>query len=400
MEIAKRISKIEASKTLQIKEKALELKAKGFDVVDVTAGEPDFNTPEMACQAGIHAINDGFTKYTANTGIPELRQKIAEKLQKDNQLTYTPNQIVVSSGAKQSILNALFAIVSSGQEVVIADPYWVSYPEQVKIADGIPKIINTSSNHYKMNTKMLENAITKNTVAVILNSPSNPTGVVYTPEELEDLAVVLQKHDVWIISDEIYEKIIYDGLEHKSIATYANLYEKTILINGFSKAYSMTGWRIGYAAAPINVVKAMSKIQSHYTSNASSISQKAALGALNSPENEIIEMRKIFEERRDFIKSQLDSRSYMSYILPQGAFYFFINISASFGSNINGNAINNSVDFSSYLTENHYVVTVPGIAFGADEFIRLSFAASMEQLKTAMSRLLGAMDQIVENKKS
>lgn len=400
MQISSRLSKIEASKTLQVKEKALELKSKGIDIVDLTAGEPDFNTPENICQAGIDAIHGGFTKYTANTGIPELREKICEKLKTDNGLEYTPDKIIVSNGAKQSILNALFSILNDDDEVLLPMPYWVSYPEQIKLAGGIPIMIDTTQNDFKLSPEYLQNHLGKNTRAIILNSPCNPTGIVYSQKEMIQLAYILSRQDLWIITDEIYEKIIFDGLKHTSIASLAGLIEKSILINGFSKSYSMTGWRIGYAAAPINVIKAMAKIQSHYTSNASSISQKAALAALDTSAAEIEKMRHTFEERRNVVLSFLKSRDYFSYAYPQGAFYFFIKISEVFGCQPDDVIINDSIKFSSYITENFHVVTVPGIAFGADEYIRISYATSLEQIEKGMTRLISAMDNLMELKKS
>jgi aspartate aminotransferase len=399
MKIASRISKIEASKTLQVKEKALIMKGEGLDVVDLTAGEPDFNTPTYICQAGIDAINSGFTKYTANTGIPELRKIISVKLKIDNKLEYSPDQIIVSNGAKQAILNALLALVDDGDQVILPSPYWVSYPEQIKIAGGKPLIIDTSKNEFKINPELLKRHVTDQTRVIILNSPGNPTGVVYTSKEIEAIATFLENCDIWIISDEIYEKIIFDGLIHTSIASFGSLLEKTIVINGFSKSYSMTGWRIGYAAGPLEVVKSMSKIQSHYTSNASSISQKAALTALKEKSDDIEKMRKIFEERRNYLRSKLDSRPYFSYVNPQGAFYFFINISSAFGCKDGDQIIDNSIKFSTYVTEKYRVVTVPGAAFGADQYIRFSFAASDEDLEKGIQRLIEAMDNMLELKK-
>jgi len=395
MQIATRINNIEASKTLQVKEKALQLKAKGIEVIDLTAGESDFQTPEFVAQAGIQAIQEGFTKYTANNGIPELRTNIALKLKKENNLEYTPEQIIVSNGAKQSILNALMAIINEGDEVILPSPYWVSYPEQIKISGGKPVIIDTRYHQFKLSASLLQQHITPNTRALILNSPCNPTGVVYTQSELVQLAEVLKNENIWIISDEIYEKIIFDGLQHISIASLGNLIEKSIVINGFSKSHSMTGWRVGYAAAPLAVVKAMSKIQGHYTSNASSISQKAALAALEESGTEVEKMRKTFEERRNFTQQQLDSRPYFSYVYPQGAFYFFINISKAFGRRAGELIIENSLDFSAYVTENYHMVSVPGIAFGANDYIRISFTASLEELESGMQKLIQAMDQII-----
>jgi aspartate aminotransferase len=399
MKIAYRISKIEASKTLQVKEKALMLKGEGLDVIDLTAGEPDFNTPPYICQAGIDAINSGFTKYTANTGIPELRKQISAKLKLENNLDYSSEQIIVSNGAKQAILNALLAVVDDEDQVILPSPYWVSYPEQIKIAGGKPLIIDTSKNEFKINPELLKSYMTDKSRAIILNSPGNPTGVVYTSEEIEALANFLKNYSIWIISDEIYEKIIFDGLKHVSIASFGSLIEKTIVINGFSKSYSMTGWRIGYAAGPIHVVKAMSKIQSHYTSNASSISQKAALTALQEKSDDIEMMRRKFEERRNYVRSELDSRPYFTYVNPQGAFYFFIKISAAFGCKDGDQIIDDSVKFSTYVTEKYRVVTVPGAAFGADQYIRLSFAASDKDLEKGIQHLIEAMDNMLEMKK-
>jgi aspartate aminotransferase len=399
MQISNLISEIQTSKTIQVKEKALKLKSSGIDVVDLTAGEPDFQTPDFIREAGIKAIRDGFTKYTENAGIPGLRQKIARKLKEDNQLEYAPEQIIVSNGAKQCILNALMAILNKGDEVIFQSPYWVSYPEQTIIAGGKPVTINTLKTRYKIDPDELRKNITPKTRILIFNSPSNPTGIVYSREELNMLAEILIKENIWIISDEIYEKIIYDGLKHYSIAAQDKLIEKCIVINGFSKSYSMTGWRLGYAAGPLPIIKAMSKIQSHYTSNASSISQKAAEAALSGAMEEITEMAATFEQRRNYIKSQLDGSPYFDYVFPQGAFYFFINISKAFGKTTGTHTINNSVDFSNYATENYHVVTVPGVAFGADDFIRLSFAASQDDLKKGMQRLIKAMDQLIQGSK-
>ncbi len=400
MKLASRIDRVEASKTLQVKEKALELKARGIDAVDLTAGEPDFPTPAFICQAGKNAIEDGFTRYTANTGIPPLREAIAKKLKNDNGLTYAPEQIIVSNGAKQSILNALFAVVEEGDEVLVSAPYWVSYPEQVKIAGGTPVIMDTSRQNFKLTPELLEQHITDKTRAIILNSPCNPTGVVLTPKEIQKLADVLERQDIWIISDEIYEKIIFDNLQHASIASLGNLIKKTIVVNGFSKSYSMTGWRVGYAAGPQPVVKAMAKIQSHYTSNASSISQKAALAALQGPVEEIENMCRTFEQRRNYVRGQLDSRPYFSYVNPQGAFYFFIKVSDIYGCRCDGEIIDDSLKISTHLTENYHLVTVPGIAFGNDDYIRISFATSNEQLEKGLVQLIAGMDRLMDLKRS
>ncbi|MBN2365978.1 MAG: pyridoxal phosphate-dependent aminotransferase [Calditrichaeota bacterium] len=400
MRLADRISRVEASKTLQVKEKALELKARGIKVVDLTAGEPDFPTPSMIGDAGIEAIRNGFTRYTANTGIPELRKKICQKLEKDNGLKYSPEQIIVSNGAKQCILNALFAVAQEGDEVIIAAPYWVSYPEQVKLSGATPVVIDTSATNFKLQAEQLKKHLNRQTRAIIFNSPCNPTGVIYTEQELKSLAKILIPEDIWIITDEIYEKILFDDAQHFSIASLDNLLEKSIVINGFSKSYSMTGWRLGYAAGPLPVIKAMSKVQSHYTSNASSISQKAGIAALDKASVEIQKMRKTFEERRNYIRSVLDGNEYLSYVNPQGAFYFFIDISKAFGAAVNGKQLSNSVDISTFITENYHLVTVPGVAFGADNYIRLSFAAAMEDLQAGMTKLTEAMKALMELKRS
>ena len=400
MQISERSTQVEASKTLQVKEKALELKARGINVIDLTAGEPDFNTPENICRAGIDAINKGFTKYTANTGIPKLREAICAKLKSDNNLIFTPEQIVVSNGAKQSILNALFAILNPGDEVILPMPYWVSYTEQIKLAGGIPSIIDTTKTGYKLSPADLTSHLNSHTKAMIINSPSNPTGIVYTSEELAVLAEILAKQDIWIITDEIYEKIIFDGLKHTSIASFGDLIQKSIVINGFSKSHAMTGWRLGYSAAPLSVTKAMAKIQSHYTSNASSISQHAGLAALQTPVSEIEKMREEFEIRRNKVISILESRNYFSFAHPQGAFYFFVKVSDVYGRRINNQVIDNSVEFSAYITENYHVVTVPGIAFGSDEYIRISFATSLEQLELGVGKLIAAMDNLRSMKKT
>ncbi|MEJ2051704.1 MAG: pyridoxal phosphate-dependent aminotransferase [Calditrichota bacterium] len=372
---------VEASKTLQVKEKALELKARGIDVIDLTAGEPDFNTPENICRAGIDAINKGFTKYTANTGIPKLREAICAKLKSDNDLTFTPEQIVVSNGAKQSILNALFAIINPGDEVILPMPYWVSYTEQIKLAGGIPSIIDTTKTGFKLSPNDLTDRLNSRTKAIIINSPSNPTGIVYTSEELAVLAEILAKYDVWIITDEIYEKIIFDGLQHTSIASFGDLLQKSIVINGFSKSHAMTGWRLGYSAAPLSVTH-------------------AGLAALQTPVTEIEKMREEFEIRRNKVISILKSRDYFSFAHPQGAFYFFVKVSDVFGSRIDNQVIDSSVKFSAYITENYHVVTVPGIAFGSDDYIRISFATSLEQLELGMGKLISAMDNLRTLKKT
>lgn len=395
MRIAERSKRIDKSETLRVKEKALQLKQQGVDVVDLTAGEPDFPTPANVCEAGINAIKDGFTRYTANAGIPELRQAIVEKLQEDNQLTYSPEQIIVSAGAKQAITNAVLTLVERGDEVILIAPYWVSYPQQVRLANADPVIIDSGGTGFKLTPQDLEAHITAKTRLIIFNSPSNPCGIVYSPDELASLAEVLEKRDIWIISDEIYEKMIFDDCIHKSFAQFPNLFEKTVVVNGVSKAYSMTGWRIGYAAGPLEVIKGMGKIQSHYAMPPS-ISQKAALEALTGDQSHIEKMRRIYEQRRNMIVKKLERHPNIKFAYPQGAFYFFIDISSTFGKQWNGNVIKNALDFSEYLIETQHLVVVPGSAFGSSDYIRLSFAASDRELEEGFSRLITSIENLRE----
>lgn len=393
MHTAELSKRIEQSETLRVKEKALQLKQQGVDVVDLTAGEPDFPTPSNICDAGIKAIKDGFTRYTANAGMPELRQAIVEKFKKDNNLTYTTNQIIVSAGAKQALTNAVLTVAEKGDEVIIIAPYWVSYLQQVRLANATPVIIDSSKTGFKITPQQLETHINSKTRLLIFNSPSNPTGIVYTPDELAALAEVLAKHEVWIVSDEIYEKIIFDDFTHKSFAQFPDLFEKTIVINGVSKAYSMTGWRIGYAAGPSEVIKGMGKIQSHYAM-APSISQKAAIEALTGDQSNIEKMRQTFEKRRNLLVQKLKDYPDIKYAYPQGAFYLFVDISSTFGKKWNGKTIENCLDFSEYLIESQYLVVVPGSSFGAPNFIRLSFAASDKELEAGFTRLISSLKSL------
>ena len=389
-------NRIEQSETLRVKEKALQLKQQGVDVVDLTAGEPDFPTPSNVCEAGINAIKEGFTRYTANAGMPELRQAIIEKFKRDNNLTYAMNQIIVSAGAKQALTNAVLTIAEKGDEVIVIAPYWVSYYQQVRLANATPIIIDSSKTGFKITPQDLEAHITSNTRLIIFNSPSNPTGIVYTPDELAGLAAVLAKHDIWIVSDEIYEKIIFDNFTHKSFAQFPELFEKTIVINGVSKAYSMTGWRIGYAAGPTEVIKGMGKIQSHYAM-APSISQKAAAEALKGDQSNVEKMRQTFEKRRNLLVQKFNDYPDIKYAYPQGAFYLFIDISSAFGKKWNGKTIENCLDFSEYLIESQYLVVVPGTGFGSPNYIRMSFAASDEELEAGFTRLISSLKSLLDD---
>ncbi|MGF7057097.1 pyridoxal phosphate-dependent aminotransferase [Brassicibacter mesophilus] len=387
--LSERALKISPSVTLEITAKAKEMKANGIDVIGFGAGEPDFNTPTNIQEAGIKAIKDGNTRYTATSGIVELKKAICEKFKKDNNLLYKPSNILVSSGAKHSIFNAMYAILNPGDEVIMPVPYWVSYPEFIKLADGIPVPVETKEeNDFKYCIEDLKLAITDKTKAIILNSPSNPTGTAYSKNELLAIAELAVKHNIFVISDEIYEKLIYDGEEHISIASLnEEIKHLTIVINGMSKAYAMTGWRIGYAAADEAIVKVMTNVQSHTTSNASSISQYASVEGLNGNQEIIEEMKRHFVERRNYMVEKINSIAELSCRKPKGAFYVMANISKIKGKTIKGRAINTSFDFANLLLEEAKVAVIPGLAFGSDDFIRLSYATSMENIIEGLNRI-------------
>lgn len=386
--------RIAPSITLEITAKAKAMKESGIDVVSFGAGEPDFNTPENIQNEGIRAIKEGLTRYTPASGIVELKKAICEKLKKDNNLEYKPSNIIISSGAKHSIHNALMAILNPGDEVIFAVPYWVSYPELVRLADGVPVYIETKEeNDFKFNVDDLNKVLTNKTKAIILNSPSNPTGSIYTEEELRDIANWAVKNNIFIVSDEIYEKLVYDDNKHISIASFnEDIKRLTILINGMSKAYAMTGWRIGYAAAHEDIIKVMSNIQSHATSNPCSISQYASIEGLLGDQNSVEGMKKHFVERRNYMVETINSIKGLSCRKPQGAFYIMINFTQLLGKTIKGKLINSSLDFASLLLEEGKVAVVPGIAFGDDKYVRLSYATSMENIKKGLERI----KQIVE----
>ncbi len=388
MALAKRTSKISKSLTLAITSKANKMKEEGIDVVGFGAGEPDFNTPAFIIDAAKEALDKGYTKYTANSGTPVLKKAICDKFFRDNELTYAPNQIVVSNGAKHSLYNAMLAIVEQGDEVIIPAPFWLTYPELVKMCDGTPVIVDTKDDGFKLTPDKLEQAITDKTKAVIINSPSNPTGVVYTKEELWALAEVLEKTEIYIISDEIYEKIIYNGIKHYSIAQYSpKIYKQTIVINGASKTYSMTGWRIGYLAADIDIVRAIDNMQSHCTSNANSIAQYATVAALNTKSNFLDEMVKTFDGRRKMIIDFVNSCEGLSCPNPQGAFYVMINISNIFGKSIDGKVIDSSLKAAELMLEYARIAVVPCESFGAPEYVRLSYAISNQDIEKGLKRL-------------
>lgn len=388
--ISKYAAQIEESVTIAITSKAIQLKKEGKPVLSFSAGEPDFDTPDYIKNAAIKAIQSGKTKYTAASGIPELKEAIVKKLQRDNDLTYKAESIVVSCGAKHSIYNVVEATVDPGDEVLIPAPFWVSYPSQVQLVGGIPKILSADdSTGYKITPQQLQKAITPKTKLLILNSPSNPTGVVYTKAELQALAQVLENTDVMVISDEIYEKLVYGTARHVSIAALSDIMKsKTIVINGLSKSYSMTGWRIGYCAAPKEIAKAMANIQSHCTSNPTTPSQWAAVAALEGGEETLKTMCVEFDRRRQYMLQVLNVISGVRCIEPTGAFYAFPDVSQLYGRTTSrGNKITDSVQFCQYLLEEALVACVPGAAFGAPNNIRLSYATSIAHIEEGLDRL-------------
>ncbi len=385
-----RANAISASPTLTIDSKTKALVASGVDVVNLSVGEPDFPTPERASLAAIAAITSNFTKYTAVGGIVELRRGIAEKLWKDNQLQYDPDEIIVSSGAKQSLYNIFMTILNPGDEVILPLPYWVSYPEQIKLCGGVPIPVHTDeSTGFKITPERLREAFSAKTKAVLINSPSNPTGAVYTPDEIRALARVIEEYPVYVVSDEIYEQLIYD-VEHFSIARYSDtLRARTFVVNGFSKTHAMTGWRVGYVAGPRELVESMSSFQSHTTANPSSISQKAALGALGTFD---LNTRHEFQQRRDYVLAQIEQLRGLSCSRPDGAFYIFPNAGSLVGASLRLNdGKRDKIDSVDHLCElllsEAHVSVVPGAGFGAPDNFRISYATSMPNLQTAMQRI-------------
>lgn len=388
MELSEKYRSVSPSSTLAIDSKYKEMKKSGLDVVGFGAGEPDFDTPRHIKDAAIKAINDGFTKYTPASGTLDLKKAICDKFKRENGLDYTVKNIVVSNGAKHSLLNALGAILNPGDEVLFSSPYWVSYKEMVKISDGVPVIIDTrEEDNFKFTAEELEAAITDKTKALILNTPSNPTGMVYSESELAAIAEVVKKHDLFVISDEIYEHLIYDMERPRSIATIDGMKDRTIVVNGVSKTFAMTGWRIGYTAANEEITSLMANVQSHYTSNPNSIAQVAALAALTGPMDSVIEMKKAFNERRLYMVERMNKIPGVSCIKPEGAFYVMMNISALKGKKIDGKTIETSDDFAGAFLEKELVAVVPCSGFGNDNFVRWSYATSMDNIKKGLDRL-------------
>lgn len=390
MEISERAKNISPSLTLAITAKAKAMKAQGLDVVSFGAGEPDFNTPDYIIEAAKRALDAGMTKYTPVPGTPELRRAIADKLKKDIGVEYAPEQIVVSTGGKQTLRNACEALINPGDEVILPAPYWLTYPELIRMSGGRVVVIETTDrDNFKVTPEMLEKAITPRTKAFIFTNPSNPTGMVYTPEETEALAKVLVKHGVYVISDEIYEKLVY-GVPFRSIASFGDdIKELTVICSGMSKTYSMTGWRVGYSAAPLNVAKAMSSIQSHTTSNTNSIAQYASYAALTDKRGEefLSHMVSVFDARRRLIVSLVRSAPLLSAPEPMGAFYIMVNVSATFGKKCDGEVIGNSSDFCAKLLEKSLVAVVDGAAFGAPDYVRLSYACGEDDIRKGLGRI-------------
>ena len=379
MELAQRATILTPSLTLSIDSKAKAMKSEGIDVCGFGAGEPDFDTPEHVKAAAQAAIESGFTKYTPSSGIPELRQAIADKFAADNKLAYKPSQIIVSNGAKHSCYNTILATCQPGDEVIIPAPYWLSYPEMVRLAGADPVFVQTKEeNGWKMTAEEFQDAMTPRTKMVIINSPGNPTGAVYTRQELEGIVEVAADEEILILSDEIYEKLTYDDVEHVSVASLPGAFDLTITVNGFSKAYAMTGWRLGYLGAPEAIAKAIDAIQSHSTSNPCSFAQKGGLAAIKGDQQLVSDMRDEFNLRRNYMVNRIAAIPRVSVVKPQGAFYVLVNI-AKLGLN--------STNFADRLLSKHHVAVVPGVAFGNDATIRLSYATSLDVIKKGLDRL-------------
>lgn len=396
MQLSSFAKTLKPSETLAVSTKAKTLRAQGRDVIDFGLGEPDFNTPENVIRAAEHAMAEGVTKYTPPVGLPELRRVISEKLKRENDLDFTPEQIVVSCGAKHVLYNLAMLLVGPGDEVMIPGPCWVTYPAQVEMAGATPVIIPTTADEdFKITGEVLRRYMTPKTRGLILNSPCNPTGTVYTPEELEDLAKVLLDTDLFVITDEIYEHIIFDGVKQISIASLdPALKERCIIVNGFSKTYSMTGWRLGYCAGPANLIEAYGRLQSQTTSNATSFAQVAGIEALTGPQDTVDMMVAEFERRRNFVVEQLNAMPGVTCNMPRGAFYVFPKIDTLYGKSAQGRAVQTSMDMADYLLDEAGVALVPGDGFCDDRYVRISYATSMESLQTGLERMHQALKRL------
>ncbi|SKC53813.1 L-aspartate aminotransferase apoenzyme [Maledivibacter halophilus] len=391
--MTKRVKNMKPSATVELTAKVLDLKRQGVDVIALNVGEPDFNTPENVCRIGKKAIDEGFTKYTTVSGTVELREAICKKLLEDNKIKYSPKEIIVSTGGKQVLINAVLALCEEGDEVLLPTPCWVSYIEMIKLAGSKPVLIKTEEeDEFQLNIQKIKEAITDKTKAIIINTPNNPTGAVYTEETLRELGQLAVKHDFYIISDEIYEKLVYDGCKHISIASFSSeIKEKTIVVNGFSKAYAMTGWRLGYGAGPAEVIKGMTSLQGHMTTSANSISQMAAVEALEGPKESIDYMRTQYDKRRKYLLDRLNKMKDIRCSQARGAFYLMPNISSLFGKSYKGEIIKDSKDVANFLLDKAHIAVVPGEAFEAPENVRISYSNSLEKIKEAMDRMEKAL---------
>lgn len=389
MRISKRAQAVPSSATIAVTTRAKELKAQGVDIVSFGAGEPDFDTPDYIKDAAITALKAGKTKYTAAAGAVELRTAIADKLQRENGLKYTPDQVIVNIGGKHAVYESMQAVLDPGDEVILPVPYWVTYPEAIKLADAVPRIIQTDkTNNYKITPQRLEKTINEKTAMVIINSPNNPGGFTYTPEELAGLAKVLEGTKVAVLSDEIYEKLIYGKSKFVSFASLSDdAYNRTLTLNGFSKTFAMTGWRLGYTAGPLEVIKAMGRLQSHMTQNPATFAQDAAVAALCGDVSVVEKMRMEFERRGKYMTQRLNAIEGIECPEPTGAFYCFPDVSSNYGRIINNVKIGDSMDFAKALLEQANVAVVPGLPFGCDGNVRLSFACSIEQITKGLDRL-------------
>lgn len=387
--LSKKAQEVKPSSTLAITAKAKELRAQGIDVVGFGAGEPDFNTPENVCEVAIEAIKEGFTKYTPASGTNELKEAICKKFKDFNGLDYKPNQVVISNGGKHSLSNVFDVILNPGDEVIIPAPYWLSYPEMVKLSDGVPVIITgTKENGYKVTAEQIQEAVTDKTKALVLNTPCNPTGMVYSEKELREIADVVVKNDIFVVADEMYEYLIYGNEKHISIASFdEEIYKRTITCSGLSKSYAMTGWRIGYTGSSPEIAKLMGAIQSHATSNPNSIAQKAAVEALTGPQDTVEEMKKEFDSRRTYMFERLSKMPYISTLEPKGAFYVFIDTHDALEREYKGEKIGNTTRLAEILLEDYAVAVVPCADFGFPEHIRLSYAISKEQIEKGLDRI-------------
>ena len=395
MNYSKKAASLEPSITLAITAKAKALRKEGLDVIGFGAGEPDFNTPENIVNACKRALDEGKTKYVAASGLPELKEAVVRKFKRDNHLEYGTDQVMISTGGKQCLNNAFMALLNPGDEVLLASPYWVSYPDLITLADGVSVMVETDEeDDFKLSRQALSKAITPKSKVLLINSPNNPTGSLYSQEELEDLALFAKEHDLFILSDEIYEHLIYEDEKHVSIASLSqDAYERTLVINALSKSYAMTGWRIGYAAGPKDLIKIMGNIQSHTTSNSTTFVQYAAIEALDGDQSFIPDMVKSFKTRRNLMMERADQIDGLKYLYPHGAFYLFLDIRSLLGKKYKGALVETSLDFAKFLLDDFLVAVVPGIGFGVEGFLRLSYATSEENIIEGFSRIKKFVEQ-------